>query len=51
MHRKFSNVRVVRSKVHDYLAIMLDYSKPAKLKVKITDYIKDMIEEFLINLK
>ena len=32
MHRKFSIIKVVRDKVHNYLAMALDYSYLAKFE-------------------
>ena len=51
MYGKFSDIKVVRDKVYNYLTMTLDYSKPKNLKEKMTDYIKDIIEEFPMNLK
>jgi hypothetical protein len=40
------HVKVVRGKVHDYLAMVLDYSQDGKLKIDMRYYIKDMLEKF-----
>jgi Reverse transcriptase (RNA-dependent DNA polymerase) len=39
-------VKATRGKVHDYLAMKLDYSEAGILKVDMTDYVKSMIQEF-----
>ena len=39
-------VKATRGKVHDYLAMKLDYSETGILKVDMTDYVKSMIQEF-----
>jgi hypothetical protein len=39
-------VKVVRGKKHDYLAMTLDYSNPGVLKVDMTAYVKSMIKDF-----
>ena len=36
---------VTRGKVHDYLGMILDYSEPGKVKVNMTQYIQDMLDE------
>jgi hypothetical protein len=39
-------VEVNRGPKHDYLAIILDNSKPGKLHLDMTPYVKAMIEDF-----
>ena len=39
-------VKAVSGKRHDYLAMVLDYSVPGKLKVDMTRYVKGMVEDF-----
>lgn len=39
---------VRRGKVHDYLGMTLDYSVLGEVKVDMTDYIKAMINDFLV---
>jgi hypothetical protein len=48
---KIGKVKVVRGKRHDYLAMHLDYSTPGVLKVGMTRYVKDMVEDFPEDLK
>jgi hypothetical protein len=43
---KVAPVKAVRGKVHDYLAMKLDFSEKGKLKIDMSDYIKSMVEEF-----
>ena len=38
-----------RGKVHDYLAMEMDYSQPGKLKINMTKYIEGVIENFKYN--
>ena len=40
------HVKVVRGKVHDYLAMILDYHQDGALKVDMRYYIEGMLEEF-----
>jgi len=44
-------VSVSRGKRHDYLAMILDYTKENKLKLDMKYYIEDMIKEFPYELK
>jgi hypothetical protein len=44
-------VKAVRGKRHDYLAMVLDFTEPKVLKVDMSDYIKGMVEEFPMELK
>ena len=39
-------IKAVRGKVHDYLAMTLDYSVKGQVKVDMTDYVKSMVEDF-----
>jgi hypothetical protein len=34
-----------RGKVHDYLGMTLDFSKPGEVTVTVTDYIKDILHD------
>ena len=43
---EIGKVKAVRGKRHDYLAMVLDYSLPGVLKVDMTKYVKDMVEDF-----
>lgn len=43
---KIAPVKATRGKVHEYLAMKLDFTTPGKLKVDMKDYVKGMIEEF-----
>jgi hypothetical protein len=43
-------VKAVRGKKHDYLAMTLDYSIPGVLRVDMTAYVKSMIKDFPENL-
>ena len=41
-----ADVTATRGKVHDYLAMNLDYTKRGKVMVDMTRYVKKMVEEF-----
>jgi hypothetical protein len=43
---KIGRVKAVRGKVHDYLGMKLDYSVPGKVSIDMTDYVKNMLEDF-----
>jgi Reverse transcriptase (RNA-dependent DNA polymerase) len=43
---KVAPVKATRGKVHDYLAMKLDFTTPGKLKVDMTDYVNSMVKEF-----
>jgi hypothetical protein len=43
---KVAPVKAVRGKVHDYLAMKLDFTEKGKLIVNMSDYIKSMVFEF-----
>ena len=43
-------VTTTRGKVHEYLGMRLDYSIPGQVKIDMTDYVKNMIEEFPLDL-
>ena len=39
-------VAIHRGKKHDYLGMIFDYSEKGKLKIDMTSYVQDMIDEF-----
>jgi hypothetical protein len=39
-------VKSTRGKVHDYLAMKLDFTTSNKLKVDMSEYVKNMIQDF-----
>ena len=43
---KIGKVKAVRGKVHDYLAMKLDYTIPGKVSINMIDYVKNMLEDF-----
>lgn len=43
---KENPVKATRGKKHDYLAMILDFTKPNCLRVDMTNYVKDMIDAF-----
>jgi len=44
-------VKATRGKVHDYLGMTFDFSQEGKVKVNMTDYICNMIDDFPVALK
>jgi hypothetical protein len=42
---KEAPITVHRGKVHDYLGMTLDFSKPKKVKVNMTDYLEDLLAD------
>ena len=44
-------VKIHRGKVHDYLGMVFDYREKGKVKVDMSEYVKDMLEEFPEKLK
>ena len=45
------HVKIVRGKVHDYLAMIMDFTQKGALKIDMKYYIKGMLEEFLFEIK
>ena len=45
------DITATRGKKHVYLGMLLDYSTPGEVKIDMTDYVKDMIDEFPVKLK
>ena len=43
---KIAPVKVTRGKIHNYLAMNLDFSKPGMVKVDMIKHIEEMIKEF-----
>jgi hypothetical protein len=48
--KEIGMVKASRGKVHDYLAMKLDYNEKGKVKIDMTDYVEGMIEDFPIKL-
>jgi hypothetical protein len=40
------HVKVVRGKIHDYLAMIMDFTQDGALKIDMKCYIKGMLEDF-----
>ena len=49
--RQIWKVKVHRGMKHDYLGMVLDYSVKGMITVDMSDYIKDMLEEFSVKFK
>jgi hypothetical protein len=43
---KIAPVTATRGKIHDYLAMKLDFTTRGKLKVNMTEYVKSMVNDF-----
>jgi hypothetical protein len=39
-------VKATRGKIHDYLAMKLDFTEKGKLKLDMVDYVNNMVKEF-----
>jgi hypothetical protein len=48
---ELGHVKVVRGKVHDYVAMIMDFTQEGALKIDMRYYIKGMIEEFPYEIK
>ena len=42
-------MKVQRGKIHFYLDMTLDFSKPGEVKVSMVPYVKEMLEYFQIH--
>jgi hypothetical protein len=45
-NEKIAPVKATRGKVHEYLAMTLDYSEKGVIKVNMVDYVKAMVNDF-----
>jgi hypothetical protein len=45
------SVKAVRGKIHNYLGMTLDYTTPKKVKLKMKEYIEQMIKEYPEEIK
>jgi Reverse transcriptase (RNA-dependent DNA polymerase) len=43
---KDAPVKATRGKIHEYLAMKLDYSKKGEVKINMVDYVKTMVDEY-----
>jgi hypothetical protein len=48
---EIGEVKAVRGHRHDYLAMVLDFSRPGVLQVDMTNYVKAMIDDFPVKLE
>ena len=44
-------VKAHRGKVHDYLGMIFEYEDKGKVKVDMSSYVKNMLEDFPVKLK
>jgi hypothetical protein len=49
--KDLGNVKIVRGKVHDYLAMIMDYTQDGALKIDMKYYIKGMLDDFPYEVK
>jgi hypothetical protein len=50
MYSKHERVTATRGRVHDYLGMELDYRKQGELKINMTKYVKNMLNNFPVKL-
>ena len=46
----YGAVKATRGPIHDYLGMTFDFSEPGKVKVDMIDYMKNMVDEFPVEL-
>jgi Reverse transcriptase (RNA-dependent DNA polymerase) len=44
--KEIAPVKATRGKLHDYLAMKLDYSEAGKLKLNMVEYVENMVKDF-----
>ena len=49
--KNLGSVKAVRGKIHHYLGMTLDYTTPQKVKLKMKEYIEQMIKEYPEEIK
>jgi hypothetical protein len=50
MYGKHGKVTATQGQVHDYLGMELDYRKQGELKINMTKYVKNMLNDFPVKL-
>jgi hypothetical protein len=50
MYCKHGKVTATRGQIHDYLGMELDYRKQEELKISMTKYVKNMLNDFPVKL-
>ena len=48
---KIGKIKAVRGKVHEYLAMTLDYTKRGEVKIEMKQYVQNMLDTFPIKFK
>ena len=51
MYGEHAEVKVHRGKVHDYLGMVFDYSEDKKVKIDMSTYVENMVDDFPEKLK
>jgi hypothetical protein len=49
MYGKHGRVTATRGRVHDYLGMELDYQKRGELKINMTKYVENILNDFPVN--
>ena len=44
-------VKATRGKQHEYLGMLMDFSKKGKVRIRMEKYVKDMLETFPVKIK
>jgi hypothetical protein len=50
MYGKHGKVTATRGRIHDYLGMELDYRKQGELKINMTTYVENMLNDFPVKL-
>jgi hypothetical protein len=51
MYGKHGKATATRGQIHDYLGMELDYRKRGELKINMTKYVKNMLNNFPVKLR
>jgi hypothetical protein len=51
MYGKHRKVTATRGQMHDYLGMELDYQKQGELKINMTKYVENMLNNFPVKLR
>jgi hypothetical protein len=49
-NRELCEVKVTRGKIHDHVGMRFDFSEPGKVKVDMIDNVKEMLDDFSVDL-
>ena len=51
IYPRVGKVKLVRGKFHEYFSVPLDYTTKGEVKIDMRKYVKNMIDEFPINIE